>query len=186
VLVAVQRNYGVDLDRLDLTDGKSLWPSGAAFLDAGDVNLANADADSERIVVPAGNRLLAVSLKDGKSLWEAKLPNTPGARRWVVRMGRHCVIAYPESAVPREPVRDVLGRMLRSLEAEPTLGWLPGLLLGAYDAWVTRSVPVLLFDPETGQRLVRFDIPAAGPALTAYFERDLAVVATGDRVVWLK
>ena len=49
-----------------------------------------------------------------------------------------------------------------------------------------RSIPVLLLDPETGKRLVRFDIPAAGPAVAVCFERDVAVVATGDRVVWLR
>ena len=96
------------------------------------------------------------------------------------------MIAYTESALPREPVHDVLSRMFHSLTADPALWRLPGLALGAYDAWVARTLPVLLFDRETGERLVRFDIPAAGPATTAFFERDRAVVATGDRVVWLK
>jgi hypothetical protein len=96
------------------------------------------------------------------------------------------VIAYPETAIPREPVADVLGRLGRSFENEPALGRLPGLLMGAYDAWVARSVPIVLLDPETGKRLVRFDIPARGPAVTAHFEGDRAVVATGNRVVWLR
>jgi hypothetical protein len=45
---------------------------------------------------------------------------------------------------------------------------------------------VLLFDPDTGKRLNAFLLPAAGSAVTTWFERDLAVVATGDRVCWFK
>ena len=96
------------------------------------------------------------------------------------------MVAYPEFAVPREPVAEMVGRAARSVRANPELWRLPALAAGLYDAWVARSVPVLLFDPETGKELARFDIPAAGPHVTAWFERDLAVVATGDRVCWLR
>jgi outer membrane protein assembly factor BamB len=186
LLVAVRRNHGVELDRLDAADGKPEWPSGPAFLDADRVNLAHADADADRVYLPAGNVLAAVALKDGKPAWEAELPETRGAGGWVVRAGRKCVIAYPEFAIPREPVADVLSRVARSFRANPEMSRLPGLAVGLYDAWVTRSVPVLLFDPETGKELARFDIPAAGPHVTVWFDRDLAVVATGNRICWLR
>jgi hypothetical protein len=55
-----------------------------------------------------------------------------------------------------------------------------------YDAWVARTVPVLLLDPQTGKVLEQFDLPARGPILQAWFEGDLAVVALSDRVVWFK
>jgi hypothetical protein len=186
LLVAVRRNHGIELDRLDADDGLNMWASGPAFLDAGRVNLAHADADAAHAYVPAGKSLAAVALKTGKLAWEAELPDTHGAGGWVVRAGRECVIAYPEFAIPREPVADVRGRAARSFRDHPELSRLPGLAAGLYDAWVARTVPVLLFDPETGKRLARFDIPAAGPHVTAWFERDLAVVATGDRVCWLR
>ena len=63
---------------------------------------------------------------------------------------------------------------------------LPGLANTLYDTWVTRAVPVLLFDPGTGKLLRQYDIPARGPAVTANFSADAAVIATGDRVVWIK
>jgi hypothetical protein len=47
-------------------------------------------------------------------------------------------------------------------------------------------VPVLFFDPETGKRLAKIKVEARGPAVTAYFHADTAVIATGDRVVWIK
>jgi hypothetical protein len=186
MLVAVRRNHGVELDRLVAADGLSMWASGAVFLDADRVNLAHADADATHVYVPAGKSLAAVALKSGKLAWEAELPDTRGAGGWVVRAGRECVIVYPEFAVPREPVADVLERAARSFRDNSELSRLPGLAAGLYDAWVARTVPVLLFDPETGKQLARFDIPAAGPHVTAWFERDLAVVATGDRVCWLR
>ena len=186
LVLAVRRNHGVELDRLDVLDGRSLWTGGAAFFDADAVNLAHADADSERIVVPVGDSLVAVSLESGRILWKAKLPETHSACGWVVRLGRGCVIAYPEAAIPREPVASVLGRLRRSFVHEPAMWRLPGFLAGAYDAWVARSVPVVILDPENGERLVRFDIPATGPAITACFGRGTAVIATGNRVVWLR
>jgi outer membrane protein assembly factor BamB len=186
LLIAVRRNHGVELDRLDTADGKSAWRSGAAFLDADRVKLANADADAERVYVPVGNTLAAFHLKDGKSAWEVELPDARGSGGWVVRSGQKCLIAYPEFAVPREPVVDVLDRVAKSFRNEPAFWRLPGLVVGLYDAWVARTVPVLLLDPETGKRLGTFEIPATGPAVTTWFERDLAVVATGDRVVWLR
>ena len=96
------------------------------------------------------------------------------------------MIAYPQTAIPGEPFADVWDRVPRSFLRAP-LGWrLPALGQTLYDAWVGRSVPVLLFDPESGELLKQLDLPARGPLVTAYFERDLAVVATGDRVCWLR
>lgn len=186
ILIAVRRNHGVELDRLDPGEGRSLWTNGPAFLDTNRIHLAHTDADAQHIYVPIAKSLLAVTLKSGRTEWEAELPNTHGAGGWVVRAGDKCVIAYPETAIPREPVADVANRILRALSREPTAWRLPGLAAGLYDAWVTRTVPVLLLDPETGKELARIEIPAAGPAVTAWFDRDTAVVATGDRIVWLR
>ena len=186
LMVAVRRNHGVELDRLDAADGRSAWSGGPAFLDADRIDLSAADADPQRLYVPAAGTLFAIDLEDGKPLWEMDLPETNGAGGWVVRAGRRVVIAYPRVAVPAEPVGDVWERVVRSFRRAPVPGRLPGLADTLYDAWVGRAVPVLLFDPETGRLLRRLDVPARGPFVTAYFGRDLAVIATGDRVCWLK
>jgi len=80
----------------------------------------------------------------------------------------------------------VFARVVRSFRNDPQLLRLPGLVGGLYDAWVARSVPVLMFDPETGRRLNAFDVPASGPGVVAWFAGDLAIVATGDRIVWFR
>jgi outer membrane protein assembly factor BamB len=183
VLVAIRRNYGVELDRVDPLDGKSAWAGGPAFLDTGRIDLGAADTDPQRVFIPVGKRLLALGLDDGKPVWDAELP-AGGA--WVVRAGRRAVVAYPAEALPDEPFGVVWDRVGRSFGRSPLPWRLPLLAATAYDSWTDRAVPVLLFDPETGQLLKRLTVPARGPALTAWLDGERAVVATGDRVVWLR
>jgi len=47
-------------------------------------------------------------------------------------------------------------------------------------------VPVLLFDPETGELLRRLTLPARGPLVTAHLDGDTAVVVTGVGVTRLR
>jgi outer membrane protein assembly factor BamB len=185
ILIAVQRNHGVEIDRADAATGKSVWGGEPAFADAGRVDLTAADADAERAYIPAGDRLLALGLTTGKPAWEADLPGA-GCRGWVVRAGKACLIAYPAEAVAAADPGAVWDRVRRSFAREPFVWRLPGLAATAYDTWVARSVPVLLLDPETGKRLARFDVPARGPAVAAHLGAGGAAVATGDRVVWIK
>lgn len=184
LLIAVRRNHGIEIERVGLADGKRVWTE-PAFADADRIDLAHSDADEERVYVPAANKLLALSLANGRPAWEAELPDARGAG-WVVRVGKSAVIAYPVTAIPDEPPAAVWERAANSFLREPLAWRLPGLAATVYDAWVSRAVPVLLFDPETGKRLARIDVPARGPAVTAYFDADRAVIATGDRVVWIK
>ena len=186
VLVAVRRNHGVEIDRIELTDGKSVWTGGPIFLDADRANLAAADADARRLYVPFADKLGAFALTTGKPVWEAELPDTHGAGGWVVRAGRKVVIAYPENAIPCEPVAGVWERVSSSFLRRPRAWRLPWLAGTLYDAWVERTVPVLLFDPESGKLLKTVEISARGPVVTAYFDDDLTVIATGDRVVWIR
>ncbi len=184
VLIAVRRNYGIEIECVNAADGKSVWTDGPAFADAFSIDLFAADADTDRAYIPAANKLLAFALRDGKTAWTADLPAAPGG--WVVRAGKSCVIAYPAQAIPRVTTEVVFARLAKSFRAEPFVWRLPGLATTLYDAWVDRALPVLLFDPETGKRVGSYEIPARGPAVSAWFDADTAVFATGDRVVWLK
>ncbi len=183
VLIAVRRNHGIEIECVSATDGKRVWET-PAFADADRIDLFAADADADHVYVPVANKLFAFTLSDGKTAWTADLPASPTG--WVVRAGKSCVVAYPAQATPHEPMETVLTRLTKSFQAEPYVWRLPGLGATLYDAWVDRALPVLLFDPETGKRLGRYDIPARGPSVTVWFDADTAVFATGDRVVWLK
>jgi outer membrane protein assembly factor BamB len=186
LLIAVRRNHGVELDRIGWRDGKSLWEGGTAFLDTPQLILADADASADRVYLPFGNSLTALDIKSGKATWEAELPELHGVPGWVVRVGQKCVIVYPHAAIPREDPVEVGKRILRTLKNNPELWRLPALACGLYDAWVARSLPILMFDPETGRKLGKIEMPARGPAVTICFERDRAIVATGCHVCWLK
>jgi hypothetical protein len=184
VLIAVRRNYGTDLDCVSAADGKRVWADGPAFADAFALDLGAADADADHLYVPGANKLHAVALADGKPVWAADLPPAPAG--WIVRAGKSCVVAHPVQALPREEPAAAWDRFLRSLAREPFAWRLPGLALTLYDAWGDRVLPLLLFDPETGKQLGRYDIPARGPGAAVRFDAGAAIVATGDRVVWIK
>ena len=183
LLVAIRRNVGIELDRIEPTDGKPAWPDGPAFIDAGNIDLNAADADPQRVFIPAGNSLLAFSLDDGKLAWKAELP---GCAHWVVRAGRKVAIAYPTEAVPDEPFASAWHRLRESFLRNPQPWRLPLLASALYDCWTERTVPVLLFDLETGKLLKSLTIPTRGPCLTAWLEGDVAAIATSDRICWLK
>ena len=186
LLVAVRRNHGVDLDRLDPADGKSFWAAGPAFLDTSRIDLTTCDADLARVYLPIGGKLSALGLDDGRTTWEVDFPGMPAPGGWVVRAGPNVVVAYPLEAVPQEPVERVWSRAVESFLRLPLSWRLPWLGVAVYDTWAARTVPVLLFDPESGrlQKVIR--IPARGPRVICHLEGELAVVATGDRVVWLR
>lgn len=183
LFVAVRRNYGVELDRIEPSLARSAWNSGSVFLDAGRIDLAAADADPLRLYIPAGQKLLAFGLDDGKSAWEADLPH---AGKWIVHAGRKVVIAHPAKAIAEEPFERAVRRLRGSLLRDPQPRRLPWLTAALYDSWTDRTVPVLLFDPETGKRLSTIRIPAFGPTVAAWFDGDHALVATGDRICWVK
>ncbi|HEX4606939.1 MAG TPA: PQQ-binding-like beta-propeller repeat protein, partial [Urbifossiella sp.] len=185
VFALVRRNHGCELDRLDPADGSSVWDE-PVFLDAGRVDLAAADADDERLYVPVGGKVVALNRADGSDAWAAALPKRNGAAGWRVRAGKRVVIVYPDEAIPAEPVAGVWGRVERSFARAPLIGRLPLLADTLAEAWTDRTVPVLLFDPETGDLLKRFVLPARGPGVAARFDGDTAVVVTGAGVTWLR
>ena len=186
LLVAVRRNYGVELDRIDSCDGRSVWSGGPVFIDVTRANLSLVDIDFSHIYIPAEGKLLAHSLEDGKRVWEVDLPKSGEATSWVVRAGRQVVIAYPSRSIAPKSMSDVFHRANGSFSRLPLPWRLPWLAAAVYDPWTSRTLPVLLLDPETGEILKKLTIPARGPFVSASFDGESAVIATGDRVVWLR
>jgi hypothetical protein len=186
LLVAVRRTFGVEVDRIDPFDGQSLWAGGPVFVDSSRLDADSIDADSQHIYIASGGKLAARSAADASLVWEADLPRCDRTIPWVVRAGLRVVIAYPSQAIPAEPPAAVFDRAVDSFARLPLLWRLPWLAEGVYHSWNDRTLPVLVLDPATGEVLSRIAIPARGPTVTARLDGDHAVLATGDRVAWLR
>jgi outer membrane protein assembly factor BamB len=185
LLVGIARNHGYELQRLNLATGKPCWPE-AFLVESGVLDIESVDADQALLYVIAGKTLSAISLEDGKVVWEIHLPECLGEGDWTVKAGGRSIVVHPNYALSREPVEGMLTRCLNRLEQEPFTWRLPGMLGGLYDAWIARSLPVLLLDPETGRTLGKYTLPALGPAVTVFHQSETMVIATGSRVVWLR
>ena len=179
LLLGVARSHGSELECVRKADGARSpgWPRDPIFLSTGPIDLHAADADAAAVYVPDGSDLTAVRLADGLVAWRTPLPG-----RWRVRCGSRAVLLTPDAAVaPDADAGSVVGRFAR----HPHAGRLPVLLIGLYDAWVGRTVPVLALDPATGRPLGRLDLPAAGPACGVHLGPGPAVVVTGLAAHWL-
>lgn len=180
LLVAVSRNDGVELIRIDAQSSRRAWPVGTAMLPVGQLDLTRAGVDAERIYLPLPGQVRAVSLFDGQSRWNIDLRaewSTPASSSVVAARGSSVVV------VAEEPIaNDPLPR-LPNLLTNP-LGRGPAWAVGMYDAWTARRLPLLSVDATTGEIRHRLDL-AAG--VTANI--DLGpnpVVVTGNRAYWLK
>jgi hypothetical protein len=127
-----------------------------------------------------------VKLVAGTTAWETPLPAEGEPSVWIVKACRNVVIVYSQEAPAPAPLADTALRLGTSLEWRPAACRLPGLADTLYHAWADRTVPVLFLDPATGRVRKRIDVPTRGPFATVWFEGDDALVATGDRIVWLK
>jgi outer membrane protein assembly factor BamB len=170
VVVGVSRNHGVELHRLRAPRLDLMWAGEPPLIPGAD--LSAADADESALYVPVDGRLYAVSLANGRRLWDV-----PTGDGWRVRAGRRVVIAYPTEAVPVDPPAEVARRLVDRFTFAPA---------GVYGGWADRTVPVLVLDPNTGRTLRRLDLPAVGPVVGAHFGPEHNVVVTAGRAYWLQ
>lgn len=171
LLAAVHRSYGVELHHLDPATGKAHWAN-PPILPADALDLAALDADRDRLYVPVGTRLLAFDKTNGREAWSRELPGDG----WRVRVGRAGVIAYSPNARPQEPLATVSQRLAWRLIENPRRA--VGLLATLVEAVWNRTVPVVLFEAETGEVRKRWDVPTAGPVVGVHFSGELSLVAS--------
>lgn len=185
-IVVWHRNHGVELERYDGIRNSGRWRGGPHFLNAARVELADADADGDRAYIPFENRVRAIAWHNGLPLWTTDLSDAGADGRWIVRRGANTLLVYPESPVAVRPLPNGTAMAIDGFPLRPPVWQLPALTVGAYDAWVERTLPVLLLNPESGAVMKRFTLPARGPIQTASVRHDSVAFALGDRVVWLR
>jgi outer membrane protein assembly factor BamB len=156
LLVLASRNHGFALQRLDVKTGKPVWPR--EVLLSATPSPACAWAVGDEAVYLATDRLLALSLADGKQIWEQPLPE---AGPWRVQLGREVVFALPERPEQRFSFR------WHNL----TLEW------GLRGSRRLSPVPVQIHDRATGRLCQRLNFEDELPRLSGR-------VSILGRVVW--
>ena len=156
VLLLIDRNHGIEVDRLRTDDLKRAWERSPIFVgrELDDVTFAD-----DRIVTASDGILAAHSWKDGALLWENPLPDAPHSR-WKLTVSAQGLLVHPAEAIMVDPHFDAVDAFRRA-------GWDRDRLVQAvsksYDAWTARELPVLVIDPADGRLIQRLTFPAAGP-----------------------
>ena len=148
------RNQGVEIESFKVADGTRLWPSGPAFLAIGSLDVNGIAADDERLYVPQSDSLTALKLDTGRTAWTATLPV---AAPWRAVMAKNCLVVFSGDAIATEP-----NSALAAFARYPHPRRVFGLLHTAVADYFQRTVPILLFDPRSGELQQRLDLPAAG------------------------
>lgn len=168
-LLIINRNHGVDVDRLRLDGLKRAWKRSPVFVGRVLDDLAFAD---DRFFTAGDGMLVARGWRDGESQWEVPLPDGT----WKLAVAPQGILAYPANALVRQPGFDAAGEFGRA-------GWsMPALLRAAgrtYHVRADRELPVLVFDPGDGRLVQRLTFPAAGPAAGVAVTPKGVVVVTG-------
>jgi cellulose synthase operon protein C len=132
LLLLIPRNYGPTLLRLGVATGEPLWPEERP-LGTEHVAVESVSVDHSAVYFTAGRALSALALTDGKPQWSVPLPESGGDWR-TLRTGEYLAV-YP---------------------AEGGRDWRLGGPFGSLRlTWPATTVPVLFYDPQTGQLVQR-------------------------------
>jgi outer membrane protein assembly factor BamB len=169
-LLLINRNHGIELDRLQIKDLKRTWREPVfAGRELGDVTF-----DGERFFTSADGTLAARRWKDGTLAWDIPLPDAPA--KWKLSVSPQGLLVHPAESIIQNPEREPF-RELRQK------GWNLDRLLRdvrrSYDVWTARELPVLLIDPADGRLIQRLTFPAAGPAAGLAVTPKGVIVVTG-------
>jgi outer membrane protein assembly factor BamB len=177
LVLLVERNYGFELERVQLADGKpDLRPQ---FLGRQRPDLARAAITPSLYAIPVGGEVIALNSGSGGERWTQKLPRA-GNEPWRVRATRSAVILYPERALPRTDIDAATSRAARHLGGLPTLDRLQSAASMLYLGWSRRTFPLLAVSPADGRKLQELAIAAEGPSAMLVLGERSAVIVGGS------
>lgn len=170
-LLIIERNHGVELDRLKIDDLKRAWKREPIIAGR---QMDDVAFSGEQFFVAADGMLSAHGWKDGEPQWETPLPDLPHST-WKITVLPQGLLVHPADAVMQKPDFDAVGEFRKA-------GWNRERLLQAfsksYDAWTTRELPILVIDTADGRLIQRLNFPAAGPAASVALTPKGVVVVT--------
>lgn len=190
LVCCMPRNYGYELERLDVRTGARLWPQPVLLRER--PNLRCAALDESSVYITAGGVLQAVALANGLRLWQQ--PLTGGAGNWRALLTKNYLLAHPAEAETSVNAAFLARRYLPLDGAAlfPTVApWsvariVPECMWAFSRSQAPSKLPLVLLDPKTGKVLHRLNFDGRGPAAgVALFDKQ-AIVTIGDRAWGLR
>jgi len=184
------RNYGYELDRLDVRTGARLWPQAVLLRERPDLRCAALDESS--VYVTVGGVLQAVALANGLRLWQQ--PLTGGTGNWRALLTKNFLLAHPAEAETGVNA-GFLARRYLPLDGTtlfPTVApWsvariIPESMWAFGRSQAPSKLPVVLIDPKSGKELHRLSFAGRGPAAGVALFDQQAIVMIGDRAWGLR
>jgi hypothetical protein len=171
-LLIIDRNHGVELDRLKIADLTRAWKHEPIFVGR---SLDDVAFNGDHFFVAADGMLVAHGWKEGERLWEVPLPELPHTK-WKITVSPQGLLVHPAEAVILKPDFDVVGEFRK---ASGSFDLLLHAVRKSYDVWTARELPILVIDPADGRVIQRLNFPAAGPAADVSVTPKGVVVVTG-------
>jgi len=176
-LVAIHRNYGLEIQRLDPNSGRALWRK-PAVLNAVNFDWLVAAADRKAIFLPVSGKVIAFDLSTGRELWAA---DTGMQESYAVR-GRHSVFVYSmnsclELGITFERIAE---RFFKTPNVESVFGYAGTVV----DAAGNRPIRIAVFNPETGRPEGHQEIPGGLGERVEFRGVKLVVRAPGTVSWW--
>jgi outer membrane protein assembly factor BamB len=166
LLALVPRNIGPELVRLDPNNGTRLWS--VPFLPA-DCGIQNVSVDDAAVYCVCQGRLQARSLRDGKLLWQKRLPG--GFPSWQIARARDVLLVYPLANVEAPELSPLVW---------PSLPFAPITFRPLSKHQQDRAILVL--DARDGQWLQRLPLANEPGPVSVQVGNNVLVVAAGGQL----
>ncbi len=162
VLVLTPTNLGLQLQRLDPRTGSPHWNK-PPYLSAERLDLSGCSVDERAVYLVREQTLLALSLQDGRVLWEKPLSGPKGTWRTLLLHGSRqkepgqtsgdTLLVYPDQVPAQSWELCWLGGSVQ---------WIVG---GVPEARPTQGCPIHCLEPASGQLIQRLNLPACLPRM---------------------
>jgi outer membrane protein assembly factor BamB len=183
LVLGVRRNTGFEIDRLDLDTGERRWKS-PTIIRREPFDLTRGALDRGAVYVVSGSVLEAISLADGKRIWDRPLTAADGG--WQVLAAKNALLVHPVQA---QPELDAVALWRRSALLDfpsllPTLAPLPvnraagSASIRIRQEQVPSRFSLLVCDPKDGQLIQRFNFASRGTSASVRVSPQGIVVAT--------